>query len=134
MDELAARAKAEPDAWTALSWFIGNLLVQLTTDRGLLKAFTLTGSQPSRWRRRAGAGCLSNVLDRARRSGALRADASDEDILDLLRGLSLLDETAGVAAWRQSLRFVLDGLRTTGNGTAHDESLETPARSGRSTH
>jgi hypothetical protein len=56
---------------------------------------------------------LSALLDRARRTGAMRADARDEDVVNLLWALSLLGESAG-PAWRRCLDFVLDGLRPTG--------------------
>lgn len=109
-------ASAEHDPWTAFSGFIENLLIQLTADRGLLEAFT--GDPPTAellaQACERGATHLSAVADRARKAGALRADASDEDVTHLLSALSLLGESAGSAAWQRSLRFVLDGLRATG--------------------
>ncbi|MEV4233942.1 hypothetical protein AB0J47_02055 [Nocardia sp. NPDC049737] len=54
---------------------------------------------------------LSTVLDRARRDGTLRADATDDDVVKLVRALSLLGDNAGESEWQRSLRFVLDGLR-----------------------
>jgi AcrR family transcriptional regulator len=114
VDEFAAQAEAEPDAWTAFTEFVENLLIQLTTDRGLLEAFT--GDPPIAARLaeacQRGMTHLSAVLDRARQAGALRTDASDNDIVNLLWALSLLGENAGATAWQRPLHFVLDGLRT----------------------
>ncbi len=116
VDDFAAVASAERDPWTAFSGFVENLLIQLTADRGLLEAFT--GDPPTAellaQACERGATHLSAVADRARKAGALRADASDEDVTHLLSALSLLGESAGSAAWQRSLRFVLDGLRATG--------------------
>ncbi|WP_406232226.1 TetR/AcrR family transcriptional regulator [Nocardia sp. NBC_01009] len=113
LDEFAARAASEPDAWTAFTGFTGALLDQLTTDRGLLEAFT--GNHPAAEQLtqacHRGMSHLSVLLDRARRSGAMRADARDEDVVNLLWALSLLGETAGPPAWRRCLDLVLDGLR-----------------------
>jgi AcrR family transcriptional regulator len=112
VDDLAAAAEAEPDAWLAFAGFVENLLARLTADRGLLEAFT--GDHPAAARIaescRRGMAHLSAVLDRARRSGVIRADAADQDVLNLIRAVSLLGD-AGESAWRRSLRFVLDGLR-----------------------
>lgn len=112
VDEFAARAEAEPDAWRAFAGFLENLLVQLTADRGLLEA--LTGHPSAALVAEAcqrGLVHLSAVFDRARQSGAIRADAGDSDITNLLWALSLLGENAGALAARRSLDFVLDGLR-----------------------
>lgn len=113
MDEFAAQAEAEPDAWMAFIGFVESLLAQLTVDRGLLEAFT--GDHPTAARMeeacRRGMAHLSTILDRARRAGEIRADASDTDIVNLLWALSLLGENAGESAWQQCLHFVLDGLR-----------------------
>ncbi|MEU7768088.1 helix-turn-helix domain-containing protein [Nocardia sp. NPDC049190] len=113
LDEVAARAAAEPDAWTAFTGFAGDLLDRLTTDRGLLDAFT--GDHPAAAQLVAachqGMSQLSSVLDRAREAGAIRSDASDEDVVHLLWALSLLGEATGTIAWRRCLGLVLDGLR-----------------------
>ncbi|WP_378741510.1 TetR/AcrR family transcriptional regulator [Nocardia brasiliensis] len=113
MEEFAARAAAEPDAWRAFSGFIEQLLDQLTADRGLLEA--VTGDHPAAAQLteacHRGMSHLSTLLHRARQAGAVRADASDDDVVQLLWALSLLGETTGTASWRRSLKFVLDGLR-----------------------
>jgi AcrR family transcriptional regulator len=130
LDEFAARAEAEPDAWTAFTGFVENLLNQLTGDRGLLEAFT--GDFPAAAQLaeacHRGMTRLSTVLDRARRAGALRADASDEDVAHLLWALALLGENAGASAWQRSLQLVLDGLRTSrqADGSVDDAGLTDP--------
>ncbi|MBF6064157.1 TetR/AcrR family transcriptional regulator [Nocardia terpenica] len=110
LDDLAARAAAEPDAWRACAGFVDALLTRLTADRGLREAFT--GDHPAA--AQAAAACergmmhLSAVLDRARTAGALRADATDADVAHLIWMLSQLGEDA---ARRRAQKFVLDGLR-----------------------
>jgi AcrR family transcriptional regulator len=113
MDGLAAHAAAEPDAWVAFTGFVAELLSQLTSDRGLLEAFTghnHAGEQLAQACHR-GMTNLSAVLDRARQAGAVRADASDEDVVNLVWALSLLSKVTGSPAWRRCLDVVFDGLR-----------------------
>ncbi|WP_406274616.1 TetR/AcrR family transcriptional regulator [Nocardia sp. NBC_00881] len=113
LDQIAARAATEPDAWAAFTGFVGDLLDRLTADRGLLEA--LTGDHPAAAQLveacHRGMSQLSTVLERARKSDAVRADASDEDVVNLLWALALLGEATGPIAWRRCLDFVLDGLR-----------------------
>lgn len=130
VDEFAARAAAEPDAWAAFTGFIDDLLGQLTADRGLLEAFT--GDHPAAAQLtqacRRGAAHLSTVLDRARRAGVLRADARDEDVVHLVWALSLLGENTESHAWRRCLDFVLDGLRTDNGRSDRDGSTHADRR------
>ncbi|RDI54151.1 TetR/AcrR family transcriptional regulator [Nocardia mexicana] len=113
LDEFAEQAAAEPDPWQAFTGFVENMLNQLTADRGLLEAFT--GDHPAAAELAQactrGMTHFSAVLDRARRAGAIRPDATDQDVVNLLWALSLLGENAGAAAWQGALPFVLDGLR-----------------------
>ncbi|PXX58172.1 TetR family transcriptional regulator [Nocardia tenerifensis] len=115
MDEFAARAAAEPDPWTAFSGFLEQLLEQMTADRGLLEAFTRDHPAAAQLTEACHRGLshLSTLLDRARRAGAVRADATDDDVVHLVWALSLLGEATGSPAWRRSLELVLDGLRPT---------------------
>jgi hypothetical protein len=96
------------DPWMAFTGFVENLLVQLTADRGLLEAFT--GDYPAAVRLaeacQRGMAHLSTVLDRARRAGTIRTDASDKDIVNLLWALSLLGENPGASAWQRPLQFI----------------------------
>jgi AcrR family transcriptional regulator len=114
MDEIAARAAAEPDAWTAFTVFVEDLLIRLTADRGLLEAFT--GDHPAAARLaeacHRGMSQLSAVLARVREDGALRSDATDEDVVNLVWALSLLGETTGSPSWRRAAEIVFDGLRS----------------------
>ncbi|MGK8491542.1 TetR/AcrR family transcriptional regulator [Nocardia asiatica] len=113
VDEIAARAAAEPDAWTAFTGFVEDLLGRLTADRGLLEAFT--GDHPAAAQLaqacRRGMSHLSEVLARVREAGVLRADATDEDVVDLVWALSLLGEATGSPSWRRASQIVFDGLR-----------------------
>ncbi len=113
IDAFAEQAAAEPDPWLALTGFIENMLTEMTNDRGLLEAFT--GDHPAAAQLVQacvrGMTHFSAVLDRVRRAGLLRPDATDQNVAHLLWALSLLGDNAGPAAWRESLPFVLDGLR-----------------------
>ncbi|MBF6172322.1 TetR/AcrR family transcriptional regulator [Nocardia blacklockiae] len=113
LDGFAEQAAAEPDPWLAFTGFVENMLTQLTADRGLLEAFT--GDHPAAAELAQacsrGMAHFSAVLERARRAGVIRADATDQAVVHLVWALSLLGENAGAAAWRESLPFVLDGLR-----------------------
>ncbi|MFF3567164.1 TetR/AcrR family transcriptional regulator [Nocardia jiangxiensis] len=113
LDEFAERAAAEPDSWIALSEFVENMLSRFTADRALFEAFTVEHPATSGLVQACSRGMtgLSAVLDRARRDGVLRADATDIDVVNLMWALSLLGESVGTPAWRRSLTFVLDGLR-----------------------
>ncbi|WP_280267998.1 TetR/AcrR family transcriptional regulator [Nocardia wallacei] len=113
LDEFAEQAAAEPDPWTAFTGFVENMLGRLAADRGLLEAFT--GDHPAAavlaQACTRGMTHFSAVLDRARTAGAIRPDATDHDVVNLLWALSLLGEHAGTSAWQSALPFVLDGLR-----------------------
>ncbi|MEU2040017.1 TetR/AcrR family transcriptional regulator [Nocardia niwae] len=114
VDEIAARAAAEPDAWTAFTGFVADLLGRFTADRGLLEAFTGHHHPAAVQLAEAchrGMSHLSAILERVRDAGALRADATDEDVVDLVWALSLLGETTGSPSWRRCLEIVFDGLR-----------------------
>lgn len=113
VDELAEQAAAEQDSWAALTGFVENLLTRLAADRGLLEAFTGDHPAAAHLAQACARGMthMSTVLDRARRDGTLRADATDDDVVKLVWALSLLGDNAGESAWQRSLRFVLDGLR-----------------------
>jgi AcrR family transcriptional regulator len=113
VDELAEHAAAEPDSWIALTGFVEGLLTRLAADRGLLEAFTGDHPAAAQLAQACAQGMthLSTVLDRARRDGTLRGDATDDDVVKLIWALSLLGENAGASAWQRSMGFVLDGLR-----------------------
>jgi len=113
IDSLAEQAVAEPDSWTAFTGFVTNLLTHLVADRGLLEAFTADHPAAAQLAQACARGLssLSTVTDRARRDGALRADATDADIVNLIAALSFLGNKTAESAWRRPLRFALDGLR-----------------------
>ncbi|MQY18661.1 hypothetical protein NRB20_17400 [Nocardia sp. RB20] len=111
--QFAEQATAEPDSWLALTGYIENMLSRFTTDRALFEAFT--GDHPAAAQLvqacSRGMSGLSAVLDRARRDGVLRADATDIDVVNLIWALSLLGDGVETTGWQRSLGFVLDGLR-----------------------
>jgi hypothetical protein len=59
-------------------------------------------------------GRWAEIIDRARRAGALHDDVVDDDIGPILWSNARIVEASGAAApgaWRRHLGFVLDGLR-----------------------
>lgn len=113
VDELAAEAAEEPDAWRALTGFIAALLGRMDTDRALLEALTRDRPAAEQIAQacRRGVTHLEKLLERARSAEALRADATDTDVLNLILALSLLGSAAGPQARQRSLELALDGLR-----------------------
>ena len=109
-------AAAEPDAWAAFSQLLERTLELQAGDRVLKDvlmryppgASTLAGA---REQLRA---LYEQVLERARRQGALRTDFSFSDLAVLFWSFApLIDATGEVApqAWRRHLHWLLDGLR-----------------------
>ncbi|MGW5382085.1 TetR/AcrR family transcriptional regulator [Nocardia sp. NPDC003963] len=113
LDELAAASDAEPDPWRACSGFVSQLLDRMTADRGLLEA--ITGDHPAA--EHLVEAChrsmaqLSRLLERARTAGVLRREVTDNDVVHLIWGLSLLGEAAGPEAAVRCLTLAFDGLR-----------------------
>ncbi|GAA5061499.1 TetR/AcrR family transcriptional regulator [Nocardia callitridis] len=114
MDELAARAAAEPDPWRGFATFIAELLVQFSVDRALMEV--IAGGHPAATQLadacHRGMTNLAGVLTRARAAGAVRPDATDQDVIALIAALAQLPDPPDSPTGRRCLTFVLDGLRT----------------------
>ena len=113
---VAEEAAAEPDAWAALSQLLERTLELQAGDR-VLKDVLLRyrpGVSKLAGAREELRALYEQVLERARRQGALRADFTFSDLALLFWSFApLIDATAEVApkAWRRHLRWLLDGLR-----------------------
>jgi len=109
-------AAAEPDAWAAFSQLLERTLELQAGDR-VLKDVLMRyppGASKLAGAREELRALYEQVLERARRQGALRADFTFSDLALLFWSLApLIDATAEVApeTWRRHLHFVLDGLR-----------------------
>ncbi|MFC5949385.1 TetR/AcrR family transcriptional regulator [Pseudonocardia lutea] len=114
----AEEALAEPDPWTGFRTYVLTVLRMQAADRGLADLLTLsvpTEPELEALRGRVVAG-LTELVDRAQRSGDLRTDVTPEDLgLLLMANAGLVHRTAEAAphAWERMAAFVLDGLRTT---------------------
>ena len=115
--DAATRALAEPDPWTALTGHLVFLCELQAANRAIADLLTAAVSgMPELERLRAKAlDALTQLIDRAKASGDLRADFGHEDVvLILMANAGLIERTAGAApgAARRHLSYVLDGLRS----------------------
>lgn len=116
LQELAARALAEDDAWRGFAGYVEGLLALQAESRGLNDV--VAGRAPLS--PEVAAACArgfddaERIVDRARRAGALRADFALGDLVTLSRAMSQVIGWQGAAGqddWRRCLGFFLDGLR-----------------------
>ncbi|MGW4246516.1 TetR/AcrR family transcriptional regulator [Nocardia sp. NPDC004722] len=113
LDEVAAKALADPDPWSGLTGFLADMVTRFTADRALLEAFTGDHAAAAQLEKTCARGIshIAAITERARDSGQLRADATDSDIANLMWALALLGENAGSEAWQRAMALVLDGLQ-----------------------
>jgi AcrR family transcriptional regulator len=115
---LAEGALAEPDAWTAFTGFVEQVLVLQARNRGL-KDVVQTGAhgrERAEATRRRIAPLIARLVERAQADGALRPDFAPQDVALVFWGADRVIELADDVApevWRRQLGFVLDGLRAT---------------------
>lgn len=116
--ELAEQALAHDDPWAGFAFFLrGNHEVQ-TMDRGSMAAcvYPFADDSPIGEYRAQGARAWAEIVDRAQRSGQLRADFHPGDLGVVFGGPSTAEtDTAG-----RHLGFLLDGLRSESAGAAAD--------------
>jgi len=113
---LAEAALAEPDAWDGLAGFLERSVAMQAADRGLkdlLMSHEHAIDRIGRIRERVRP-LIEELIGRAHRQGALRADvaAADVAVLSLMLG-RVIDFSGDVAPelWRRYLALLLDGLR-----------------------
>lgn len=114
--DLAERAAAHPEPWTALVMLVESMVAMQVADRGLKDViFGQIGAWDAfRERREQILPIADAVLRRAKESGAVREDLelTDLAVVQLMLGqLGVL--TAGVSPdlWRRHLHLALDGMR-----------------------
>jgi AcrR family transcriptional regulator len=111
----ARDALAIDDPWHALVTFFERTAARQATDRGLYE--TLTGQGNNEEQARIWPEIITSVtqlFDRAHRSGAVRADAAPQDIaaiFALLGPAFEMSRTTSPDLWRRYLALILDGLR-----------------------
>lgn len=113
----AREALAITDPWLALVTFFERTAARQARDRGLYETLTGQGNyeeQARIWPEIIAA--VTQLFDRAHRSGAVRAEAVAQDIaviFALLGPVFELSRTTSSELWRRYLALMLDGLRAT---------------------
>ena len=114
--EIAEHALAMDDAWAGFAHFVEQVCRMQAADRGYndLSARSIPQAAPTPDHVR-GRELMAEVIERAKRSGALRPDFVLADMAFVTWAITrTIEATADVDpdAWRRHLGFVLDGLRT----------------------
>jgi AcrR family transcriptional regulator len=129
--DAGARALDDPDPWHGFAEHVRFLCQLQAADRGLADLFIteVTGAPELDHLRARAHGDFVRIADRARASGALRADFVPEDLVLLLMANAGLVNLAGDAAPQACNRFIdvaLDGLRS----AAATPAARPPGRAG----
>lgn len=116
LEEAGRAALAADDPWTGFRDFMIATFELQADDRGLNEAMTLRYPAAAAMAEACDRGYASvqQIIDRAQRAGALRADFTLQDLACLIWATSrVITATVDVAprAWRRSLDLQLDGLR-----------------------
>ncbi|HEX6351849.1 TetR/AcrR family transcriptional regulator [Actinophytocola sp.] len=116
MVEQAETAAAMADPWDGFAWFLERCCEVQAADRGYneLCARTLPDTPEIDRLKARGHELVLTIVDRAQRSGQLRADFQEGDFAFVLWSTTTtIDATAATApdAWRRHLGFILDGFR-----------------------
>jgi len=116
MCEIATEALAHPDPWEGFVLFFERGSELQARDRGLkelLQCSAHGGGGVSEMRVRLRAG-VTEIFDRAKAAGVVRADAApfDSPLIQFMLG-AVMDRARDVdpELWRRYLRLILDGLR-----------------------
>jgi AcrR family transcriptional regulator len=117
VSEAAIRALGNPDPWDGFAEHVIFLCQLQATDRGLADLLTtaVAGAPELEALRASAYQDFARIAQRAKASGALRADFVPEDlVLLLMANAGLVHRTADAApkAWNRFVDIALDGLRT----------------------
>jgi AcrR family transcriptional regulator len=112
--DLAERALAEPDPWTAFVGYVTRICEMQATDRGLselLVTTTFDGDDRLTELRAAAQRGAAELIRRAQASGHLRRDFARQDLALLLAAnAGVVRRSADPQAWRRQLILVIEGL------------------------
>jgi AcrR family transcriptional regulator len=107
--EWAREAQEQPDAWEALQALLWRGAELQASDRALMEA--VAEFKPSVARQSADLrACVDRLIARAQEQGAVRADASGDDVRLMMCGLGSVMQMPG-EGWRRYMTVMLDGLR-----------------------
>ncbi|WP_344665368.1 TetR/AcrR family transcriptional regulator [Catenulispora yoronensis] len=121
LDQIGARAMAEPDAWTAFASYLTGLFDVLAQDRALNETLArsdlLTESVAAACKE--GLVQVEELVRRAKAAGTLRPDFERSDLTAFIPALShAIREMPTSDAWRRCLGYFLDGLHVPGGPQA----------------
>lgn len=115
--EVAEKSLANADAWDGFVYYIEAICELQTVDPAV--ADVVAGRYPDAERLMAvcaqATEAAGRIIERAQRAGALRPDFTTQDLLFVFGANALLARAAANVvpdAWRRSIAFLLDGLRT----------------------
>ncbi|ANN15502.1 TetR family transcriptional regulator [Amycolatopsis orientalis] len=111
---IAEHALALDDPWAGLTHFVERICELQATDRGY-NELASTRPPPAGDHER-GYELMTRIVDRAKESGALRADFTLEDMAFVTWGIArTVEATAAVRpeVWRRHLALLFDGMRAT---------------------
>ncbi|UUV29507.1 TetR/AcrR family transcriptional regulator [Amycolatopsis roodepoortensis] len=110
--KLAEHALSLDDAWIGLTSFVERVCELQAADRGYNELASTRPPQAEDLER--GYELMARIVDRAKESGALRADFTLEDMAFVTWGIArTVEATAAVRpeAWRRHLALLFDGMR-----------------------
>jgi AcrR family transcriptional regulator len=115
----AMRALADPDPWQGFAGYLANVCELQAVDRGFneVAARGLADSPANRDLQRQVGEAMTQLIERAKQAGAMRADLTIEDLAFVVWGIAqTVERTASVAPrlWRRHLALLLDGFRAEG--------------------
>ena len=105
----AREALTEADAWSAFHALIWRSAELQASDRALMEAVADHKFKVARDSHELHA-CTEELLARARATGHVRADATEDDVQVMMCGLGSVMQQDG-ERWRRYLELMLDGLR-----------------------
>jgi AcrR family transcriptional regulator len=115
VEQRVMRALEEPDAWAAFKDLLVDLTHRHATDLTHLEALARHADSPALTESRAAIrAALRTLMERAKAEGAMRADATPEDVRTLFHGVThaLTDEERrDVAVWTRWAELFANALR-----------------------
>lgn len=104
-----ARALEDPDPWHGLTEFLEDVIVDASRNNALLDIFMMRMPRFSERNHP-----LARLVRRAQKAGLMRADATAQDVMMVIRGVGAVMAITGDACpgqARRQLQIALDGLR-----------------------
>lgn len=115
---MAEKALRAPDAWAAFGELLGAMAQTQATDRILGGALASTCELPElSAARQSVLAAIERVMDRAQEQGAMRPDATVQEVRVMFAGVAHVLNQADehdAAVWRRYAGLIADGLRSVG--------------------